>query len=60
MAILGMIFSAIGKVISDVLLDILKTPAVETSVETVEGVLDTPTTSTDELLDQYKWMHDRG
>ncbi len=59
MAILGLIFSAIGKVISNVILDILKTPGVETSVETVEGVLDTPITSTDELLDRFKWMHDR-
>lgn len=60
MTIIGLIFAAIGKVISDVLLDILKSPGVETSVENVEGPLDSPTASTDDLLDQFKWMHDRG
>jgi len=59
LAILSKIGSFIGSIISSVITEALKTPAKETSVENVEGSNDIEGTSTDELNNQYKWMHNR-
>lgn len=59
MSILSVILGFIGKVFTDVFLDILKTPAQEISVESSEGVLDTLSTDTDSILDQFGGLLDR-
>ena len=60
MTILSMIMGFLAKVFAEVFTNVLQTPAVETSVENVEGPLSTPATTVDELCDQYKWVRDRG
>jgi len=60
MSILSMILGFLAKIMAEVLTNVLQTPAIETSVENVEGPLSTTSTTVDELHDQYKWVRDRG
>lgn len=50
-----MIWKILIELFATVIGDILKTPAKETHVETVDGILEPPAN-----LDPYKWMLNRG
>lgn len=57
MSVLSVVLEFFSSIIGRVLADVLKTPAIENTVEKAEGIL--PTTATDNF-DKYKWMRDRG
>ena len=58
MSILSMLLSFLGSIITGVITDAFKTPAVETIVEVMSAPLPTIPTHIDELLSQYR-MFDR-
>jgi hypothetical protein len=54
------ILSLLGKIVADVMKDLLTTPGTIVDVKDTGNAIDTVATDTDELLDRYKWLHDRG
>jgi len=51
--ILGFLGNMFAKVFSEVIKDVLNTPAKEISIETVGGDVDLPPTPVDDLLTEY-------
>ena len=51
--LLGFLSNMFAKVFSEVLIDVLKTPAKEIVIETVGGDIDLPPTPVDDLLTEY-------
>lgn len=60
MSVLSLILSFLGKILAEVLKDVLKTPAIETTVRNVEGPITTIPTPADVLSGKFKWVRDRG
>ena len=50
----------LGKIIAEVFINVLSTPAVEIEVSTVEGPLETISTPADDLVNRYNRMLNRG
>jgi len=48
-----------AKLFSEVLINVLESPAQITEVIYIEGTLDVNGTDPDVLIDQYKWMYHR-
>ena len=59
MSILSMLLSFLGSIITGVITDAFKTPAVETVIEEMPASLPTIATPTDELLFRYGGLLDR-
>lgn len=53
------ILSFLGSIITGVITDAFKTPAVETVVEVMPAAIELPPTPIDDLLSQYGGMLDR-
>ena len=56
---LAAILGIFKDVFVDIFKDAYKSDAIETKVEYAKGVIDPIASSHDELIAQYKWMHDR-
>lgn len=55
-AFLGFLATLLSEVFSTVILELLKTPARETTIEPVKGVLELPPTSADTLISRmHNW-----
>ena len=58
-AILSFLGQMLSSIFSEVLKDVLKTPAVTERTVSAEGTV-TVAADTDSIADRYQWMRDRG